>query len=225
MRSRSEIAAEGGTAEGLRRRRQQTARRSSASPHPSGRVDGLVLNAAICPFGEDWQAPDWDESFERVMNVNVLGPIHAARAFLPGMIERRHGRIVMVGSLAGRMGGLIAGPHYVASKGGLHALVKWLARQAAPHGVIVNGVAPASVETPMMEGQPVDIGRIPRRSAGAAGGGRLANRLSLFARGELHLRRRARRERRRLHGVTREENKNRPEETCPISRSSTATCT
>ncbi len=126
-----------------------------------GRVDGLVLNAAICPFGEDWQAPDWDESFERVMNVNVLGPIHAVRAFLPGMIERRHGHIVMVGSLAGRMGGLIAGPHYVASKGGLHALVKWLARQAGPHGVIVNGVAPASVETPMMEGQPVEVDRIP----------------------------------------------------------------
>jgi NAD(P)-dependent dehydrogenase (short-subunit alcohol dehydrogenase family) len=126
-----------------------------------GRVDGLVLNAAICPFGEDWYAPDWDESFERVMSVNVLGPIHAARTFLPGMIERRHGRIVMVGSLAGRMGGLIAGPHYVASKGGLHALVKWLARQAAPHGVIVNGIAPASVETPMMRGQPVDIDRIP----------------------------------------------------------------
>jgi len=126
-----------------------------------GRIDGLVLNAAICPFGEDWRAPDWDESFERVMKVNLLGPIHAARAFLPGMVERRHGRIVMVGSLAGRMGGLIAGPHYVASKGGLHALVKWLARQAAPHRVIVNGVAPASVETPMMSGQPVDIERIP----------------------------------------------------------------
>lgn len=126
-----------------------------------GPVNGLVLNAAICPFGEDWRAEDWDESFERVMHVNLLGPIHMARAFLPGMIERRYGRIVMVGSLAGRMGGLIAGPHYVASKGGLHALVKWLARQAAPHGVIVNGIAPASVETPMMEGQPVDKGRIP----------------------------------------------------------------
>ena len=126
-----------------------------------GPVDGLVLNAAICPFGEDWQAEDWDESFERVMHVNVLGPIHAVRAFLPSMVERRRGRIVMVGSLAGRMGGLIAGPHYVASKGGLHALVKWLARQAGPHGVIVNGVAPASVETPMMEGQPVDKDRIP----------------------------------------------------------------
>ena len=77
------------------------------------------------------------------------------------MIERRSGRIVMVGSLAGRMGGLIAGPHYVASKGGVHALVKWLARQAGPHGVLVNGVAPASVETPLMSEQPVDLERIP----------------------------------------------------------------
>jgi NAD(P)-dependent dehydrogenase (short-subunit alcohol dehydrogenase family) len=77
------------------------------------------------------------------------------------MIERRHGRIVLVGSLAGRMGGLIAGPHYVASKGGLHALVKWLARQAGPHAVLVNGIAPASVETPMMRERPVDLQRIP----------------------------------------------------------------
>jgi NAD(P)-dependent dehydrogenase (short-subunit alcohol dehydrogenase family) len=126
-----------------------------------GRVDGLVLNAAVCPFGEDWQAPGWDESFKQVIDVNVLGPIHAARAFLPSMIQRRYGRIVMVGSLAGRMGGLIAGPHYVASKGGLHALVKWLARQTGPSGVIVNGIAPFSVETPLMEGQPVDTSRIP----------------------------------------------------------------
>jgi NAD(P)-dependent dehydrogenase (short-subunit alcohol dehydrogenase family) len=43
----------------------------------------------------------------------------------------------------------------------VHALVKWLARQAAPHGVLVNGIAPASVSTPMMAGQPVDLERIP----------------------------------------------------------------
>jgi NAD(P)-dependent dehydrogenase (short-subunit alcohol dehydrogenase family) len=126
-----------------------------------GHVDGLVLNAAICPWDDDWDAPEWDESFERVMAVNVLGPIHAARAFLPSMVARRRGNIVLVGSLAGRMGGLIAGPHYVASKGGVHALVKWLARQAGPHGVLVNGVAPASVATPMMAGRPVDLARVP----------------------------------------------------------------
>jgi NAD(P)-dependent dehydrogenase (short-subunit alcohol dehydrogenase family) len=125
-----------------------------------GRVDGLVCSAALCPW-EDWLDDGWDESFARVMNVNLLGPIHCARALLPGMIERRHGRIVLVGSLAGRMGGLIAGPHYVASKGGLHALVKWLAKKGGPHNVLVNGVAPASVETAMMSGQPVDLSRIP----------------------------------------------------------------
>jgi NAD(P)-dependent dehydrogenase (short-subunit alcohol dehydrogenase family) len=126
-----------------------------------GTVDALVLNAALCPWDEDWQAPEWDTSFERVMKVNLLGPLHAVRAFLPQMIERRAGRIVFVGSLAGRTGGLIAGPHYVASKGGVHALVKWLARQVARHGIVVNGVAPASVETPMMRDRPVDLERIP----------------------------------------------------------------
>jgi NAD(P)-dependent dehydrogenase (short-subunit alcohol dehydrogenase family) len=126
-----------------------------------GTVDALVLNAALCPWGDDWLDPDWDESFEHVMAVNVLGPIHCARAFLPGMIERRSGRIVLVGSVAGRMGGLIAGPHYVASKGAVHSLVKWLARQAGPNGVVVNGVAPASVETAMLGNQPVDLQRVP----------------------------------------------------------------
>jgi NAD(P)-dependent dehydrogenase (short-subunit alcohol dehydrogenase family) len=126
-----------------------------------GGVDALVLNAAICPWGEDWLDPEWDESFERVMQVNLLGPMNAVRAFLPAMKGREGARIVLVGSLAGRMGGLIAGPHYVASKGGVHALTKWLARHLAKHKIVVNAVAPASVETPMMDRQPVDIERLP----------------------------------------------------------------
>lgn len=126
----------------------------------TGPVDGLVLSAAVCPF-DDWMEPGWDEAFDRVMSVNLHGPIHLARAYLPGMIERRGGRIVMVGSVAGQIGGLIAAPHYVASKGGLHAFVKWLAKRGAPHGVLVNGVAPASIDTLMIQGQPVDTTRIP----------------------------------------------------------------
>jgi NAD(P)-dependent dehydrogenase (short-subunit alcohol dehydrogenase family) len=125
-----------------------------------GVVDGLVLNAAICPF-DDWTEPGWDATFAAVMGVNVLGPIHAARAFLPGMMARGSGRIVLVGSVAGKVGGLIASPHYVASKGGVHALVKWLAKRGAPRNVLVNGVAPASVATPMMDGQPVNLANVP----------------------------------------------------------------
>jgi 3-oxoacyl-[acyl-carrier protein] reductase len=130
-----------------------------------GPVDALVHAAGVCPF-DDWLGPGFAEALDRVLAVNLKSAVHLARAILPGMVERRRGRIVLVGSLAGKTGGLIAGPHYVAAKGGLHALVKWLAQQGGPHGVLANGVAPASIETPMMAGRPVDTGRIPLRRKG-----------------------------------------------------------
>ena len=133
----------------------------------AGPVDTLILAAGICPW-DDWQEPGWDEAFDRVMAVNLHGPIHFARAYLPGMIQRKRGRMVLVGSVAGRMGGLIASAHYVASKGGLHALVKWLARRGAPHGVLVNGIAPGAIDTEMTRGQPIDPAQIPLGRKGEA---------------------------------------------------------
>lgn len=133
----------------------------------TGPVDGLVLAAGVCPW-DDWQQPGWDEAFDQVMAVNLHGPIHFARAYLPGMIERRHGRMVLVGSVAGRMGGLVASAHYVASKGGLHALVKWLAKRGAPHGVLVNGIAPGAIETEMTRDQRIDPAQIPLGRKGRA---------------------------------------------------------
>ncbi|MBX6322394.1 MAG: SDR family oxidoreductase [Rhodospirillaceae bacterium] len=154
------IRAEGGSARPIR---LDVGRRAEveAAVAAIGRVDALVANAAICPWDDDWEDADWDAAFERVLRVNLLGALHCARAVLPGMRERRAGRIVMVGSLAGRSGGLIAGAHYAISKGGLHTLVRWLARRAAPFGITVNGVAPASVDTPMMKDRPVDLAAIP----------------------------------------------------------------
>ena len=133
----------------------------------TGALDTLVLAAGICPW-DDWQDPGWDETFEKVMAVNLHGPLHFARACLPGMIQRGRGRMVLVGSVAGRMGGLIASAHYVAAKGGLHALVKWLARRGAPHGVLVNGIAPGAIETEMTRGQPIDPAHIPLGRKGEA---------------------------------------------------------
>ena len=73
-----------------------------------GEVDALVLNAAVCPWDDDWDEPSWDANFDRVMAVNVFGPIHAAR--VPTRNDRRRwGRVVFVGSLAGRTGGLSPG--------------------------------------------------------------------------------------------------------------------
>jgi NAD(P)-dependent dehydrogenase (short-subunit alcohol dehydrogenase family) len=133
----------------------------------TGPLDALVLAAGICPW-DAWQDPGWDHVFERVMAVNLHGPIHFARAYLPAMIEVRRGRMVLAGSVAGRMGGLVASAHYVASKGGLHALVKWLARRGAPHGVLVNGIAPGAIDTAMTRGQPIDAALLPLGRKGEA---------------------------------------------------------
>ena len=133
----------------------------------TGAIDALVLAAGICPW-DDWLDPGWDERFEQVIAVNLHGPLHCARAWLPGMIEQRRGRMVLVGSVAGRIGGLVASPHYVAAKVGLHALVKWLAKRGAPHGVLINGIAPGPIDTPMTRGQSFDLARIPVGRMGAA---------------------------------------------------------
>jgi NAD(P)-dependent dehydrogenase (short-subunit alcohol dehydrogenase family) len=132
-----------------------------AAVRAAGDPDVLVYLAAIARFDEDWGDPGWDDVFDDVIAVNLRGAVQAARAAMPGMAARGWGRIVLVGSLAGKSGGLIAGAHYTASKGGLHALVKWLARRGGPDNVLVNGVAPASTITPMMEGRPVDLRNIP----------------------------------------------------------------
>lgn len=106
----------------------------------------------------------WDDAFRQVIDVNLKASIDLSRGAFECMTNRPSGtggRIVLVSSLAGRNGGLSASPHYVASKGGLNAFIKWLAKQGAPHGILVNGVAPASVATPMMDGRNVDPASIP----------------------------------------------------------------
>ena len=128
----------------------------------AGALDGLVYLAALCPW-TDWHDEGWEALFDEVLAVNLRGALATSRAVMPGLVARRWGRIVLVGSVAGRMGGLIAGAPYVVSKGGLHALVKWLALRGGPDNVLVNGVAPASTETAMIAGQPVDVSRIPLR--------------------------------------------------------------
>ena len=128
--------------------------------------DALIDTAAICPFDEDWMQPEWDDKFHRVMTVNVLGPINLVRAVMPGMIERKRGSIALCGSIAGWMGGLLAAPHYAASKGSVHALVRWFAQRATPHHVRVNAVAPGPIATGMTDGQPYNKDNYPMKRMG-----------------------------------------------------------
>lgn len=128
-------------------------------------VDGLVLAAGILPF-DDWKAEEWDTSFDQVMSVNVRGPLNILRAYFEDMCLRGNGTVVLVGSASGRMGGMQAGPHYVASKGAIHSLVRWFAQRGAKHGVVVNGVAPGSIDTDMLAGQPFSADKVPVQRLG-----------------------------------------------------------
>ena len=125
-----------------------------------GAVDALIDCAAICPF-DDWTEEGWDETADRVFDVNLRGPLHLVRAFMESMAGRGGGRIALVGSIAGRIGGLVAAPHYVMSKGAIHSFVRWSSRRGAPHNVLVNAVAPGPVRTPMTASQTFDNARFP----------------------------------------------------------------
>lgn len=133
-----------------------------------GRIDAVAAVAGICPF-DDWiESDQFDTVFHRVMDVNVLGCLNVARAWLGRMAEQGGGRIVLVGSVSGRMGGVspIVQPSYVASKGGVHALTRWLAQRAAPKGVLVNAVAPGPVASEMTATTPYGIENWPLRRLG-----------------------------------------------------------
>lgn len=114
-----------------------------------------VAHCAAILEGRPWREDHgWHDRFHRVMDVNVRVPLQLAAAAIDHMAEHGGGNIVLVGSVAGRTGGtsINTPPDYSASKGAVHALVKWLSRNAVGRGVLVNAVAPGPVETPMTRG-------------------------------------------------------------------------
>ena len=92
-----------------------------------------------------------DEEWERVFAINSSGTFYANRAVLPGMLERAYGRIVNIASIAGKEGNPMAAA-YSASKAAVITMTKAIGKDVAGTGVLVNCVAPAVVETPMLAG-------------------------------------------------------------------------
>jgi 2-hydroxycyclohexanecarboxyl-CoA dehydrogenase len=88
------------------------------------------------------------EDWPRVLHVNVMGMVHVAHAIAPGMIARKAGTMVFVGSIAGQIGSQ-TDPPYSASKAANINFAQCLAKDLAPHNVRVNVVNPGMVQTPL----------------------------------------------------------------------------
>jgi 3-oxoacyl-[acyl-carrier protein] reductase len=158
-----EIRSAGGRAVALGadlRRVEAAEELAAAVERELGPVDVLVANAGLSRMQayEDVSAADFDE----LLAVNLRAPFLLAQRTLPGMRERGWGRVLFMSSVAAFTGGIV-GPHYAASKAGLHGLVHFLAARVAGDGVTVNAIAPALItETNMLPGEPEELkARVP----------------------------------------------------------------
>src|SRR3954452_10972787 len=131
-----------------------------------GPVDALVANHGLAHRGtfDEIEAGAWDET----LALSLRAPYLLARRVLPGMLDRGWGRVLCVSSVTAFTGGIV-GPHYAASKAGLHGLTHHLAARVAEAGVTVNAIAPALIEhTDMLPGDPgylaraIPVGRLGR---------------------------------------------------------------
>ena len=122
-----------------------------------GHVDGLVTAAGILRLGEGGARTSLAEmsveDFDDHLSVNARGTFLCLRAFLrqwSNGVRPVRGRIVTFGSVAAQLGGYRSSASYIASKGAVMALTKAAAREAAPLGITVNGVAPGLIDAPML---------------------------------------------------------------------------
>ncbi|MBI1898104.1 MAG: SDR family oxidoreductase [Acidobacteria bacterium] len=128
----------------------QSARRAiEAVLARTGRIDILVNNAGIAGKA----APLWeqtDEDWDRVLAVNIKGAVNMTRAVIPHMRERRYGRVVNIASIAGKEGNPNMGP-YSTSKAAVIGFTKSAAKEVATEGICINAVAPAVVQTKILD--------------------------------------------------------------------------
>jgi len=115
------------------------------------KVDILVNNAGITQPVKvfDITKEDWD----RIMNVNLRGTFLFSKAVLPAMMDKNYGRIINISSVSAKNGGgVFGGAHYCASKAGILAFTKALAKEVSPLGITVNSISPGLVATDIRGG-------------------------------------------------------------------------
>jgi short-subunit dehydrogenase len=124
--------------------RQQITRAIGDLEATLGRIDVLVANAGIGLYGP-FAACDLDDA-DRLVRVNVLGTLYAVRSALPGMIERHQGHVVVLGSIAGRLGAPFEAV-YSATKFAQTGFAEALSVEVAPLGIGVSLISPGPVST------------------------------------------------------------------------------
>jgi len=150
-RTAKEIAEAGGTAVpvGIDVTDTASVERAVASVTAElGPVEVAVNNAGFDDFMPF--VATTEEFWDKILEVNFKGQLRVVKAVLPGMLERGFGRIVNIGSDAGRVGSSLEAV-YSGAKGGIIAFTKTLAREVATKGVTVNTVCPGPTDTPAMD--------------------------------------------------------------------------
>jgi 2-hydroxycyclohexanecarboxyl-CoA dehydrogenase len=132
----------------------------SAAESDLGPIDVLVNNAGYDEWG--WFTDTDPALWDRVLAVNLRGVIAVTHAVLPGMQERRRGRIVNTASEAGRVGSS-GSAVYSAAKGGVIGFTKAIAIENGRYGITSNAVAPGPIETPLLMGAPEQLGDLGKR--------------------------------------------------------------
>lgn len=119
----------------------------------AGPVDVLVNSAGILTESPmvDMSLAQWQQTID----VDLTGIFLVCRYVVPGMVERRWGRVVNIASQLGIKGG-VGMTHYSAAKAGVLGFTKALAQEVAPHGVLVNAIAPGPIDTPLVAGISAD---------------------------------------------------------------------
>ena len=117
-----------------------------------GRVDFLVS------YADAWETGNLDEvdekSWDRIVDVNLKGTFYLCQAVVPVMMEQNYGRIVLMGTVAARVGSDVSVPQYVASKAGVAGLGRALAKRLGKHNITVNTLNPGLIETPLIANWP-----------------------------------------------------------------------